>query len=198
MVEDICLCKVLVIFSCPFQKNKSYYQTAKHPRSPEKQRKNRREKKLFSLHAFTHSFFQMSVNTYLLNASCVMYLSIGLRQKNKYLCPCEADILATHSSHLSQCIGTKPPLGRPMGPPSLVTPTLLPFRIYCHFLFCLGSQLAGLMPLFICLFFFSSMEQNVESSFSFFRCLQTKHSKANKHFHYCWSRLPPSLSSVYP
>lgn len=74
-------------------------------------------------------------------------------QQNKYLCPCEADILATHSSHLSQCIGTKPPLGRRMGPPSLVTPTLLPFRIYCHFLFCPGSQLAGLMPIVYLLVF---------------------------------------------
>lgn len=66
-----------------------------------------------------------------------------------------------------------------MGPPSLVTPTLLPFRSYCHFLFCPGSQLAGLMPIVYLLVFFSSMGQNMESSFSFFRCLQTKQRQTN-------------------
>lgn len=91
---------------------------------------------------------------------------------------------------------TKPLLGRCMGPPSQVTPTLLPFRIYCPFLFCSGFQLAGIMPIVYLLVFFSSAQWNRILRAAFVSSGVSKQTSQRQTFRYYWSLLPPSLPSV--
>lgn len=74
-------------------------------------------------------------------------------QQNNDLCPCKADILATHSSHLSQCMVPNHIWGDPWGPHLW---SLLP---YFHlgsialFSFAQDPSWQGSCQLFICLFF---------------------------------------------
>ena len=94
-----------------------------------KNRRGKRKSSSLSIHACVYSFpFSVSQHMFFKCLLCVTYLAISSRHsETKNLCPWEADILATHPSYLSQWIGVKSPLEKPLRPPSLVTFTLLLF-----------------------------------------------------------------------